>query len=45
MMLLPIGYSMIRGGLAWVGVPVLLLGLFGAGLLLAPATRESLGIR
>jgi uncharacterized membrane protein (DUF2068 family) len=45
MMLLPIGYYMIRGGLAWIGVPVLLLGLFGAGLLLAPATREALGIR
>ena len=45
MMLLPIGYYMIRGGLPWLGVPVLLLGLCGAGLLLAPATREALGIR
>jgi hypothetical protein len=44
LMLLPIGYYMIQGGLTWVGVPVLVLGLVGAGLLVAPATREVLGV-
>jgi hypothetical protein len=45
LMLVPIGYYMIKGNLIWLGVPVVLLGLFGAGLLLAPATREGLGAR
>jgi hypothetical protein len=45
LMLLPIGYYMIRGGVPWLGVPVLLLGLFGAGLLLTPSSREALGVR
>jgi hypothetical protein len=45
LMLLPIGWFMISGGLAWLGVPVFLLGLLGAGLLVAPATREALGVR
>jgi hypothetical protein len=42
---LPIGYSMVSSGLAWLGIPVLLAGLGGAGLLLAPPTRAALGIR
>jgi hypothetical protein len=45
LMLLPIGYYMIQGGVPWLGVPVLLLGLFGAGLLFTPAAREALGVR
>jgi hypothetical protein len=45
LMLLPVGYYMIKGGLPAVGIPVLLLGLFGVGLLVAPATREALGVR
>jgi hypothetical protein len=45
LLLLPIGYYLIRAGADWLGVPVLLLGIFGAGLLIAPATREALGIR
>jgi len=45
LMLLPIGYYMITGGVPWFGIPVVLLGLFGAGLLVAPATREALGVR
>jgi hypothetical protein len=45
LMLLPIGYYMVKGGLAWQGVLVLALGLAGAGLLLTPATRDALGIR
>ena len=44
-MLLPIGYYMAKGGLPWYGIPVLLAGLFGAGLLVAPATRDALGVR
>jgi len=45
LMLLPIGYYMAKGGLPWYGIPVLLAGLFGAGLLMAPATRDALGVR
>lgn len=45
LMLLPVGYFMITGGLAWAGVLVIALGLGVAGLLIAPASRESLGIR
>jgi hypothetical protein len=44
LLLLPIGYTMISAGLAYVGIPVMLVGLFGAGLLLAPATRVALGL-
>lgn len=44
LLLLPIGYTMISGGLAYVGIPVMLAGLLGAGLLLAPATRTALGL-
>jgi hypothetical protein len=45
LMLLPIGYFMIAGGLIGVGLPVLALGLVGAGLLVAPATRGALGVK
>jgi hypothetical protein len=45
MLLLPIGYSMLSVGLGWLGIPVMLLGLCGAGTLLAPATRAALGMR
>jgi hypothetical protein len=44
LMLLPIGWFMISGGLVWLGVPVFALGLLGAGLLVTPATREALGV-
>lgn len=44
LLLLPIGYTMISGGLAYVGIPVMLIGLVGACLLLAPATRTALGL-
>jgi hypothetical protein len=43
--LLAIGYYMIRGGLAPVGIAVLLLAVTCIGLLLAPTTREALGVR
>ena len=44
MLMLPIGYYMIDAGLVWLGVPVMVFGLAGAGLLLAPSTRIALGI-
>jgi hypothetical protein len=45
LMLLPIGYFMVVAGLIWVGLIVLALGLVGAGLLVAPTTREALGLK
>jgi hypothetical protein len=39
----PIGYTMLTSGLPAIGVPVLVTGLAGAALLLAPATRRALG--
>jgi hypothetical protein len=45
LMLLPIGYFMIAAGRLWIGLPVLALGLVGAGLLVAPTTREALGVK
>ena len=40
----PIGYTMLTNGLPAFGAPVLILGLLGAGLLLAPSTRKELGL-
>jgi hypothetical protein len=45
LLLLPIGYYMVAGGVAWLGLPTMALGLVGAGALLAPATRSALGIQ
>ncbi len=44
MLLIPIGYYMIAGGLPWLGIPSMIIGLLGSGLLLAPSTREALGL-
>lgn len=44
LMLVAIAYYMVRGGLAWLGLPVGALGLTVAGLLVSAATREALGI-
>jgi hypothetical protein len=44
MLLIPIGYYMVVGGIAWLGVPVMVVGLLGSGLLLAPSTRTELGL-
>jgi hypothetical protein len=41
---IPIGYTMLTGGLPAVGAPVLVLGLAGAALLFAPTTRRDLGL-
>lgn len=45
LLLLPTGYYMITGGLAWLGLPVIAVALGIAGLLIAPASRDALGIR
>jgi hypothetical protein len=38
------GYTLITSGLPWLGVPVMAVALVGAALLLAPSSREALGI-
>jgi hypothetical protein len=45
MLLIPIGYYMTTGGVAWLGLPVIAFGLVGAGMLLAPSTRTTLGLK
>ena len=42
MLMLPIGYTMLTNGQPALGVVTMVLGLLGAGLLLAPSTREFL---
>ncbi|OZV82471.1 hypothetical protein CA850_09345 [Micromonospora echinospora] len=44
LMLLPIGWYMIQGGLGWLGVPLMALGVGVCALLLAPATTRALGL-
>lgn len=45
LLLVAAGYTMLRvSSLLVVGIPVLLVGLLGAGLLLAPGTRRALGL-
>ncbi|HEX5594624.1 MAG TPA: hypothetical protein VFX61_01170 [Micromonosporaceae bacterium] len=44
LMLLPIGYYMIQGGLAWLGAPLITLGLLLCGLLLSPSSSKALGV-
>ncbi|MER7890567.1 hypothetical protein AB0C04_10785 [Micromonospora sp. NPDC048909] len=43
LMLLPIGWYMIQGGLGWLGVPLMALGLGVSALLLSPPTNRALG--
>ncbi|MFY1675405.1 hypothetical protein ACN27G_36650 [Plantactinospora sp. WMMB334] len=43
LMLLPIGYFMIQGGLAWLGGPLIVLGLLVVGLLISTSTNRALG--
>jgi hypothetical protein len=45
LLLLPLGYLMAAGGAAWLGVPAMVAGLACTGLLVAPASRQALGIR
>jgi hypothetical protein len=44
LMLLPVGYYMIQGGLGWLGVPLFALGLLVCGLLVSPPTTRALGV-
>ena len=44
LMLLPVGYYMIQGGLAWLGGPLIALGLLVAILLFSTSTARALGM-
>lgn len=44
LMLLPIGYFMIQGGLAWLGVPIMAFAIFVAALILSPSSTKALGL-
>ncbi|HEX7744445.1 MAG TPA: hypothetical protein VF462_04185 [Micromonosporaceae bacterium] len=44
LMLLPIGYYMTTGGMGWLGLPLMALGLVVCGLLLSPPTARALGL-
>jgi hypothetical protein len=44
LLLLPIGYTILSGGAPVIGIPMIVIGLAGAGLLLARSSREALGI-
>ncbi|MEU7610513.1 hypothetical protein [Micromonospora sp. NPDC049204] len=44
LMLLPIGWFMIQGGLGWLGVPLMALGLGVTWLLVSPPTTRALGV-
>ncbi|WFE42173.1 hypothetical protein [Micromonospora sp. WMMD998] len=43
LMLLPIGWYMLTGGLGWLGLPLMALGLGVVGLLLSGPTNRALG--
>lgn len=43
LMLLPIGWYMIQGGMGWLGVPLMALGVGVSVLLVAPASNRALG--
>ena len=45
LMLLPLGYYLAQAGLWWFAVPAWILGVGTIAALLAPATRESVGVR
>ncbi|WP_369799886.1 hypothetical protein [Micromonospora sp. HK10] len=44
LMLLPIGWYMIQGGLGWLGLPLMALGLGVTGLLVSAPTNRALGV-
>jgi hypothetical protein len=44
LMLLPIGWYMIQGGLGWLGLPLMALGLGVTALLVSPPTTRALGL-
>ncbi|SBT50759.1 hypothetical protein GA0070621_3826 [Micromonospora narathiwatensis] len=43
LMLLPVGWYMIQGGLGWLGLPLIALGLGVSGLLVSSPTNRALG--
>ncbi|MFD2767309.1 hypothetical protein [Micromonospora eburnea] len=43
LMLLPLGWYMIQGGLGWLGLPLIVLGLGVSGLLVSSPTNRALG--
>ncbi|MFJ8581628.1 hypothetical protein [Micromonospora sp. NPDC093277] len=43
LMLLPLGWYMIQGGLGWLGLPLIALGLGVSGLLVSSPTNRALG--
>lgn len=45
LLLLPIGYTMVSGGLWWAGLAVMAVGFCGSATLLAPTTRAALGMK
>lgn len=45
LMLLPVGWFMISGGLGWLGVPLMVLGVGVCALLVSPPTTRALGFR
>ena len=44
LMLLPIGYFMIQGGLAWAGVPIIAIAVAVGALLVTPRSTKALGL-
>ncbi|MFK3983168.1 hypothetical protein ACI2K4_22670 [Micromonospora sp. NPDC050397] len=44
LMLLPVGYYMIQGGLAWLGIPLMALGVLVIGLMVCAPTTRALGV-
>jgi hypothetical protein len=45
LMLLPVGWFMISGGMGWLGVPLMVLGVGVCALLVSPPTTRALGFR
>ncbi|MEH0843864.1 hypothetical protein V6U81_15875 [Micromonospora sp. CPCC 205711] len=44
LMLLPVGWYMVQGGMGWLGVPLMLLGVGVCALLVSPPTTRALGV-
>lgn len=44
LMLLPVGYFMIQGGLAWAGVPIIAIAVAVGALLVTPSSTKALGL-
>ena len=44
LILLPVGWYMVQGGMGWLGVPLMLLGVGVCALLVSPPTTRALGV-